>query len=235
MIFHVTSLEENSNVVIRTADTDVLIIALGFISQIPAYTIYHHNLGLEVRLYSKNTLRYINANKLYGKIGDPLCKSLPAYHAFTDCDYTTSFSQKEKVCPLKYFKKNETMQEVFCSIGFDEKVSEESFSTTKHYVCTIYGKPKLKLVNESRLDIFLKKYISKSKDEVINCVRKLDGSSLTPCSWVLWQKVLRTNYIAGKWLSAWQQHPPSYSAEESEWELANGNYKIKWFDGAVAP
>ena len=97
------------------------------------------------------------------------------------------------------------------------------------------GKPKLKSVNESRLDIFLKKYKSKSKDEVINYVRKLNGSSLPPCSWVLWQKVLRTNYIAGKWLSAKQQHPTSYLVEESGWALGNGNYKIKWFDGAVAP
>ena len=59
MIFHVT--EENSNVVIRAADTDVLIIALGCISQIPPYI----HLWLEVVLYSKNTLRYINVIKLY--------------------------------------------------------------------------------------------------------------------------------------------------------------------------
>ena len=102
------------------------------------------------------------------------------------------------------------MQEVFGSMSFEQKVSEETFSTIEHYVCTIYGKPKLKSVNESILHIFLKKYKSKFKDEVINCVRKLDGSSLPPCSQVLWQKVLRTNYMAGKWLSAWQQHPPSY-------------------------
>ena len=47
--------------------------------------------------------------------------------------------------------------------------------------------------------------------------------------------VLCTNYIAGKLLSAWQQHPPSYSAEESGWEPVNENYKIKWFNGPVAP
>ena len=173
-------------------------------------------------------------NKLYRKIGDPVCKSLPTYHAFTGCDYTASFSQKGKVHPLKHLEKDETMQEVFGSMGFDEKMSEETFSTIEHYFCTIYGKPKLKSVNESRLGIFLKKCKSKSKDKVINSVRKLDRSSLRPCSRVLWQKVLRTNYIAGKWLSAWQQHPPSYSAEESEWALVNENYKIKWFDGAVA-
>ena len=79
-------------------------------------------------------------------------------------------------------------------MGFDEEVREETISTIEHYVCTIYGKPKLKSVNEPRLDIFLKKYKSKSKDEVINCVRKLDGSSLPPCFRILWQKVLPTNY-----------------------------------------
>ena len=104
-------------------------------------------------------------NKLYGKSGNPVCKSLPAYHAFTGCHYTTSFSPKGKVLPLKYLEKDETMQEVFGSMGFDEKMSEETFSTIEHYVCTIFGKPKLKSVNESRLDIFLKKYKSKSKDE----------------------------------------------------------------------
>ena len=75
------------------------------------------------------------------------------------------------------------MQEVFGSMIFDEKMSEETFSTVDHYVCTIYRKPELKLVDESRLDIFLKKYKSKSKDEVINCVRKLDRSFFITMSW----------------------------------------------------
>ena len=127
------------------------------------------------------------------------------------------------------------MQEVFGSMGFGEKVSKETFSTIEHYVCTLYGKPKLKSFNESRLDIFLNKYRLKSKDQVVNCVRKLDENSLPPCCRVLWQKVLRINYITGKQLSAWQQHPPSDSTEQSGWELANRNYKIKWSDGAVAP
>ena len=125
----------------------------------------------------KKTLRYINVNKLYGKIGDPVCKSVPAYHAFTGCNYTVSFSHKWKNSPLKFLEKDETMEVVFGSMSFNEKESEETFSTIEHYVCTIYGKPEIKLVNESRLDIFLKRYKSKSKDEVINCVRNFGGSS----------------------------------------------------------
>ena len=34
-----------------------------------------------------------------------------------------------KSAPLKYLKRDETMQEVFGSMGFDEKLSEETFST----------------------------------------------------------------------------------------------------------
>ena len=46
---------------------------------------------------------------------------------FTGCDYTASFSRKGKVRPLKYLEKDETMQEVFGSMDFDEEVSEETF------------------------------------------------------------------------------------------------------------
>ena len=68
------------------------------------------------------------------------------------------------------------MHKVFGSMGFDEKVSQETFSTIEYSVCAIHGKPKLKLVNESRQDIFLKKYKSKSKNEVIKSIKKLDRS-----------------------------------------------------------
>ena len=78
-------------------------------------------------MYSKNTLRYINVNKLFGKIADPVCKYLPAYHVFTGHNYTASFSRTGKVHPLEYLEKDETMQEVFGSMCFDEKVREETF------------------------------------------------------------------------------------------------------------
>ena len=58
-------------------------------------------------------------NKLYQKIGDPVCKTFPAYNAFKGCDYTVSFYRKGKLRPLKYLTKDEIMQEVFGSMGFD--------------------------------------------------------------------------------------------------------------------
>ena len=93
MIYHLISVPTPNNVVIRTADTDVLIIAIGCLASIDP----NINIWLEVGLFTKNTLRYISVNQLYSKLGARLSKSLPSYHAFTGCDYTAAFSRKGKI------------------------------------------------------------------------------------------------------------------------------------------
>ena len=93
MIFHLSKLVAPCNVVIRTIDTDVLIIALGSLELLDEDL----NVWMETGLYSKNTLRYINISELFSTLGTNLCNALPAYHAFTGCDFTSSFSRKGKV------------------------------------------------------------------------------------------------------------------------------------------
>ena len=109
MIFHLTNLEENSKVIIRTSDTDVLVIALCCLEDIRVSI----NVSLEVGLYAKNSLRYIDVRKLFNKLGKDLCRALPAFHAFTGSDYTAAFSRKGKICPLKTLEKDKTAQTVF--------------------------------------------------------------------------------------------------------------------------
>ena len=53
------------------------------------------------------------------------------------------------------------MQEVFGSMGFDEKVSEKTFSTVEHYICTVHGKSKL------RWPLGLRKLRSSEKVEIL--------------------------------------------------------------------
>ena len=102
MIYHLTILEENSKVIIRTSDTDVLVIALGWLENIPESI----NVWLKVGLYTKNSLRYIDVRELSNKLGKDLCRALPAFHVFTDCDYAAAFSRKGKICPLKTLEKD---------------------------------------------------------------------------------------------------------------------------------
>ena len=41
------------------------------------------NLRLEVELYLKTKLRYVNVKKWYANFDGPVCKTLPTYQAFT--------------------------------------------------------------------------------------------------------------------------------------------------------
>ena len=87
MFFHLANVNVPSNVVIRTADTDCLIIGLA------SQHLYEESIHvwLEVGTLCQNTLRFINLNQLSSHLGNDLCAALPAYHAFTECDYAASF------------------------------------------------------------------------------------------------------------------------------------------------
>ena len=149
-----TILEENSKVIIRTSDTDVLVIALGCLEHIPESI----NLWLEVGLYAKNSLRYIDVRKLFNKLGKDLCRALPAFHVFAGSDYTAAFSRKGKIRPLKTLEKDKTAQTVFGDMGFSDDIQEVKFKVTKMSTCTRYEKPKFNSLNEVWLKLFLKKY-----------------------------------------------------------------------------
>ena len=99
MFFHLSSIDPPSNVIVRTADTDCLVIALGCL---PYYN-YTTKTWMEAGRHSNNTQRYISINQLHENLGELLCSSLIGYHAFTGCDYTSSFSRKGKLRP-KTFK-----------------------------------------------------------------------------------------------------------------------------------
>ena len=73
MLFHVENLVVSNNMVVRTADTDVLIIALINIEKLPAAIPVWLDVWLEIGLRTNNTLRYVNVGKLLQTLGNSLC------------------------------------------------------------------------------------------------------------------------------------------------------------------
>ena len=63
----------------------------------------------------------------------------------------------------------------------------------------------------------------------------MEGRFLPPCTSVLQQKANRTNHIARKLLSSWTSHPPISNPLNCGWELSNGLWKVKGFEGDMAP
>ena len=100
MIYHVGQLPSGTNVVMRTVDTNVVVIGLGCFHQLQNKRIW-----VESGVQFRNNLRYISINQLFHQLGEPLYKELPFYHAFTGCDYTSSLNRKEKVKPFKLLEK----------------------------------------------------------------------------------------------------------------------------------
>ena len=63
----------------------------------------------------------------------------------------------------------------------------------------------------------------------------MEGNFLPPCASVLQQNTNRTNHIARKLLSSWTSHPPISNPLNCGWELNNEDWKVKWFEGDIAP
>lgn len=231
MFFHLTSVPDNSNVVIRTADTDCLVIALGCNSKInPSVKTW-----LEVGVQTNNSQRYISINSIHAKIGDILCKSLPAYHAFSGCDYTASFSRKGKVRPLKILENDVKAQHAFIELGEEEEVKELTYQILENYLCKVYGKKTLQCINDVRTEVFFDKYRPKGNKDRISCVKKLDGSMMPPCSKVLKKKIQRTHMIARRWMSSVNPYPSRENPLQSGWLLEENKYTIHWFEGDATP
>ena len=227
MFFHLAQLNHPKNVVVRTADTDCLVIALG------CKSFYHCDtkIWLEVGTQATNTRRYISVDQIQRKLGDTLCTTLPAYHAFTGCDYTASFCRKGKVRPFKILEKREDFQAALLSLGRDDQLNEATVKKLEEFVCIIYGRKKCKSVDEARFEMFCEKY----KSSKISTAKKLDSGMLPPCSKVLRKKIERCKLISKRWMSSSLQEQPTEEPESSGWFLKDDQYHINWFDGEETP
>ena len=142
MIFHIMSTPPGSRVVIRTIDTDVLIIILANMSKIDSSL----RIWMEVGQQTKSNLRYINVNQLFNDYGTSICVTLPGSHAFIGCDYTSSFSRKGKVRPFEMLQKNEDAQIMSAKLGKEDRITEQNLKIAERFVCEIYGKRALILL-----------------------------------------------------------------------------------------
>lgn len=95
IVFHAHKAKSGSRILIKASDTDVLIILLGNMHKLSELTIF---LATSANKKQPNQhLDCINCIDLALKLGPKLCKSLPAFHAFTGSDYTAAFYNKGKV------------------------------------------------------------------------------------------------------------------------------------------
>ena len=120
-------------------------------------------------------------------------------------------------------------------LGDEEVINDEQCADAEKLLCSMYGQKKLASVAEAHLEMFLKKYKPKIGKNLISCAKKMDGSSLPPCSPVILQKLRRTNYVCSVWLNAHNSSPPKCLPSECVWVVQDVCYRLKWYDGEASP
>lgn len=232
MIFHIANLHRSiTNVVVRSNDTDVLVILLANKCKLPEKI----HIWMEVGFQTKNTLRYIDIDLLADKIGLSMCLALAGFHSFTGCDYTSAFLGKGKARPYKILENSQPFQEAFKTFGHSESVDETISKTIEHFVCQIYGFPKLRSVNQVRLEMLAKAYRPKRGSEFGN-IKGVDGSSMPPNRTCLDKKIARCNYVSAIWNNASEPNPSLGNPETNGWMIDDNNHLIaNWFEGPRTP
>ena len=154
------------------------------------------NVWTDTGVSSKNTRLLINISQLATTLTPLVCRALPAFHAFTGCDFTASFMRKAKARPYQLMVKNEQFLSTFALLGASENVDSKVSATIEEYVCCMYGLKNLADVNEACLHLFRTSYAPKRPENPMDKIASADPCCLPPCKPVLVQILKRTNYVA---------------------------------------
>lgn len=168
---------------------------------------FDQSMKIWLRFGTGNNQRFINASELYNKCGLKLCTSLPAFHAFTGCDYNPSFYGKGKNRPPQLLVQNEKYQIALTDMA-DHEIFNEARKIVEDFVCKMYatrknGLNKICSVDEARLQLFAMNYSMVASMETFKQkILKFDACMLPPCTRELEQHMLRTLYISNLWTNA---------------------------------
>ena len=111
---------------------------------------------------------------------------------------------------------------------------EELMDDLDEFTCAMYAQPRVKSVNEVRLNMLLGK--CGKEDGSINPSQNFHMTSLSPCRQCLEQHIKRANYQVGIWKQANIPDPVIPNPVDGHgWTLVDGNIEPLWTDGDVLP
>ncbi|CAH2109151.1 unnamed protein product [Euphydryas editha] len=234
IMYHISKAPAETKVLVKANDTDVLIILLGNIHKVADMEIW---LAGTKSKKTKKDVSCINCTQLAAKLGPTVCRALPAFHAFTGCDYSAAFYNKGKVRPFKIFLPNNNFQTVFASLtNISDIFNDQKMSVVQEFTALMYGVKKCTSVNKARYHIFQKKYSAmKIKENFLKKVTSFDSKLIPPCWKSLKQKILRTIFINCMWQNATEPRCVKFNPEEYGWSVIDGNFKPTWFIGDPTP
>lgn len=222
----------NGDIVIRASDTDIAVIMLYHCGHIDS------PLWIDTGTSAKKNRRYISLTAIYQAVGPQICAALPGFHAFSGCDYTSSFVRKGKVRPYAMLEKNPNIQKAFHDLAIDKNISPSTKGYLQAFTAGIYGaKEKNKdTLNAYRYKVFEKGYGPKaSSGNPLEKLKGVNASAIPPCESEVNMHLKRASFVARMWVSADSPEINQHPGESNGWEFKDGFYYPIWHEGSQLP
>ena len=144
-------LEFASSVVIRTVDTDVLVLAVAAAARCKDKQLF-------VSFGVGDSQRMIDASAIQKSIGYERALALPVFHAFTGCDTVSSFKSIGKKTAWQRWNTFDDVTEAFHDLcSGPEDVSEDTAKLLERFVILLYDKTSMcTSINQLRKELFTK-------------------------------------------------------------------------------
>ena len=203
-------------VIIHTVDTDIAIYSL--------YFQWSMNSNIYVKIGVKDRKRILDIRSLSEDLGEPICKSLPALHAFTGNDYTSAFHGIGKAKAMALLRKNDQYQISFSAIGENFVFDTLQFPNVEKFVCQLYGLHKCDNTDEARYLKFVRHKHAPAPQK------------LPPTRDVLLCHCKRVSYVTAIVKRSLHPLPDIPGIEKSfGWDVKDGKLSIQWMLRPPAP
>lgn len=216
-----TSLPSASTIIVRSPDTDVLVLLARYCKDIQLTVLFDTGVG--------NKRRLLNVNEIVQNTGEDICSVLPAIHCFTGCDTTSAFVRRGKIAPIKLIEKTPQFIQILSRVGQETNCSEALISDMEALTCAMYGGVTYTNVNKLRYDMFLKKY--QSHTNTLSISNGMDMSLLPPCRSALEMHIRRVNYQVFVWIHAHENRPGLPDLDKSGWKIDGEEIEYDWVKG----
>ena len=124
---------DGMQIVVRSPDTDVLILLVSHCHRIKRPTLFDTGTG--------NNRRLISVNQIAHAVGPDVAEALLAFHAFTGCDTTSSFVRNGKRGPFRLLSAHNQFISLFKGFGKTlDWLTNEKWTELQQFVCNMYGK-----------------------------------------------------------------------------------------------
>ena len=195
-------------VMIRTTDTDVVVLAIANMYTIPVSEIW-------VAFGVGKNFRYIPAHLIATQLGERRSRALPFFHAMTGCDTVSFFAGKGKKTAWEVWRAFPEITDIFCSLSAGpETVLEDWMNKLQRFVVLLHDKTStVWFVNQARQTLFAQQS------------RSLE--SIPPTAHALKQHILRATYQAGHvWGKCLKRNPKMPDPAGWGWQRESSGKKL---------